>query len=205
MSFSSQLKKDITSGTYKNTGCKKALLQGMVTARGRLVDGLVAISVENSEYAQFICDLVLDIFSKTATVLPPPKGGSCKLVCFESKAVKSYIEQLSENRLEISYKCALCHSSFLRGIYFVCGRASDPNKQFCLEFSIGNREFIRDFFEEIGIELKHTQRKSESVLYTKNSSVMEDFFAMADLNRAAFDIMNLKINNDFYAQIAKKR
>ena len=87
----------------------------------------------------------------------------------------------------------------------MCGRASDPNKQYCLEFSIGNRDFLKDFFEEIGLDLKYTVRKSECILYTKNSSVMEDFFAMSDLNRAAFDIMNLKINNDFINMANRQR
>ena len=205
MSFSTDLKKDISSGVYKSTCCKKALLQGMLTARGRLEENSVIVSVDSAESAEFVSTLVLEIFSKTAEILPPPRGGRCKLVRFVSKAARSFIEEILSDNLQISYKCAYCQSAFLRGIYFACGRASDPNKQFCLEFSIGNRTFLQDFFNDLGIELKYTVRKSECILYTKNSGVMEDFFAMADLNGAAFDIMNRKIKNDFINMANRQR
>ena len=95
-------------------------------------------------------------------------------------------------------KCASCTSAYLRGLFFSCGRVSDPKKQFCLEFSLGNRlELFLEEFEELGFEFKTAVRKSERILYTKNSAVIEDFFAAAELNDVAYTVMNIKIANEF--------
>ena len=54
-------------------------------------------------------------------------------------------------------------------------------------------DIIAEYFDSNGIELKSTTRRSESLLYTKNSTAIEDFLALAELNDAAFEVMNLKI------------
>ena len=103
----------------------------------------------------------------------------------------------SLGKVPFAPKCSLCRMAFLRGIYFACGRLSDPSKQFCLEFSLGNRvDTFLEFFDMLGLEFKIANRRSENLLYTKNSTVIEDFLSLAELNNAAFEIMNIKIANE---------
>ena len=95
-------------------------------------------------------------------------------------------------------KCPSCTAAFLKGVFFATGRYSDPSKQFCLEFSLGNRiSIINNSFLDLGFEFKQATRKSENLIYTKNSCVIEDFFAASDLNDTTYEIMNIKIRNDF--------
>ena len=52
-------------------------------------------------------------------------------------------------------------------------------------------------FSEIGLNFSMAQRRGESVIYTENSSAIEDFFAAAGMNSTAFLLMNSKIESEF--------
>ena len=49
---------------------------------------------------------------------------------------------------------------------------------------------------DLGIEMRKSTRLGEDVLYLKNSSAIEDFFAIAMMNATAFRMMNAKIESD---------
>ena len=198
MSFSSDIKNEIMRATYKNACCRRALLDGMLAAKGIASDGTVSFNTENLETAAFANTLIKDFFGKEVDVTAPARGGRCKTVSFKSKAAASYILDAEQTR-RVSFKerCPLCRMAFFRGVFFSVGRVTDPAKQFCLEFSLGNKLiYFAEFFMEAGLEMKISSRASERLLYTKNSTVIEDFFSMADLNGATFTIMNVKIAND---------
>ena len=57
--------------------------------------------------------------------------------------------------------------------------------------------FVNELFLNFGFEMKQTLRRAENLLYTKNSCVIEDFFAASDLNDTTYEIINIKIRNDF--------
>lgn len=198
MSFSYDVKCEIMSAQYKSSCCRRALLNGVLSAKGNASQKRVSFNTENAETAVFVTSFIKEFFGKDAEITPPPLGGRCKCVSFESKAAASYIEGIQNGTQKLFLpKCPLCRMAYFRGIFFACGRVTDPNKQFCLEFSLGNKiNIFSDFFEMLGIELKLSKRGTETLLYTKNSSVIEDFFSMAELTRAAFEIMNVKIAND---------
>jgi DNA-binding protein WhiA len=174
------------------------MLNGILYSKANVSDSLISFNTENSETAEFTLSLIAEAFGKTAEVASPEKGGRCKTVKFSSKAARGLILE-SENSDSIAFmpKCTLCRMAFLRGIFFACGRLTDPQKQFCLEFSLGNRaERFIEYFVILGLEFKLSERRSERILYTKNSTVIEDFLSLAELNNAAFEIMNIKIANE---------
>ena len=183
---------------YKSSCCRRSLLYGACSAKAVTYEQkLVTFNVDKLETADFLSHTIKEFFGKEATITAPQTGGRCKSISFESKAMSSYLSSFKTAEDMFSLKCPYCQSAFIRGIFLVSGRMSDPNKTFCLEFSLGNRvDIFFDYFSELGIEMKQTTRKSENLLYTKNSTVIEDFLALAELNDAAFDLMNVKIAND---------
>ena len=94
----------------------------------------------------------------------------------------------------------MCFSYFLKGIFLVCGMMSDPSVEFRLEFVLlQSQERIERFLKMMmahGIELKMTYRHGQAVLYTKKSSSIEDFFALANMNQVTFTLMNIKIERE---------
>lgn len=199
MSFSSEVKDTIIKSPYKSSCCRRALLQGVILSKGYIPnENEININIEKEEHIAFIKSFIKEFFGKDATVTSLPKGGRSKRVFFESKALSRYLNESESQDAYFSEKCPGCLSAFLRGVFFACGRVSDPNKQFCLEFSVGNRlSVLSSVFENYGFDFKSTVRKNETIIYTKNSSVIEDFFAALELNDVIYTFMNIKIANEF--------
>ena len=201
MSFSYDVKESIMKTQYKSSCCRRALFQGIIASKGNIDDkGDVYINLEKLEMINFTGTLIKEFFGKDITVSSP--GGRCKRLSFSGKSQVTFLKAIdtlaTDEKGMYQKKCASCSSAFLKGIFFACGRVSDPNKQFCLEFSLAKRlELFFSYFNSVGLEFKTVDRKNERILYTKNSTVIEDFFAAAELNDVAYTFMNVKIENEF--------
>lgn len=198
MSFSHEVKTEIMTSQYKASCCRRALLNGIISSKADICDGRIVFNLETALLADFACSLIKEQFGKEATVTPPKKGGRCKVISFDSKAARAYLSEfLAGADASATHKCQYCQMAYLRGVFFATGRMTDPQKQFCLEFSLGNRaDLFSEAFLELGLDFKISSRATETLLYTKNSSVIEDFFSLAELNNATFAVMNIKIAND---------
>ena len=94
------------------------------------------------------------------------------------------------------FKCASCFYQFLKGLFVVFGNVTNPEKAYHLELSFeseGERDTVSDILCDNGIDMKKTKRKSRYLLYIKDSTMIEDFFAVIGANKLAFDLMNSKI------------
>ena len=197
MSFSQEQKAGIISQSAKTSCCKRALLQGILTARGYADGDSVLVSVDSSDTAEFIKELIFDVYAKEVKEVTSGVGGRRKLMSFSVKSVARYLDELDKDGISYHEKCALCQSFFLRGIFLAAGRVSDPVKQYSLEFSVGRRaDALMNFFTDIGMSPKLSVKKNETVVYFRNSTSLEDFFALSTMNQAAFDVMNAKIKGE---------
>ena len=197
MSFSQDQKKEILDQQIQTSCCKRAMLQGILSAKAVAEDKHISISVESIEVAEYIGGLVFDIYSKSAAVSTSSKGGRRRIVEFESPSAAKYIWSLTSGGATHSDKCPLCLSAYLRGLFLACGRVADPSKQFSLEFSVGGaRDATISLFEDIGLTPRISEKPNETVIYFKRSSFIEDFFALAGMNNTAFSLMNAKINSE---------
>ena len=197
MSFSQEQKATIIDQSVKASCCRRAILQGIVVARGRLDADNVYISVDSAETAQFIKDLILEVYSKEAQNVVSSLGGRRKIVSFSAKSVVKYLNEVDIDGISFLEKCDLCQSNFLKGIFLAAGRVSDPIKQSSLEFSVGSRsQALFDLFVKLNLMPKMSAKKNETVVYFRNSTMIEDFFALANMNQTAFDIMNAKIQGE---------
>ncbi len=173
------------------------MLQGILSSKAVASDKQISISVESTEVAEYIVGLVRDIYSKDAVVSTSKRGGRRRMVEFESPSASKYVSALGAGSDIYSDKCPMCQSAYFRGLFLACGRVSDPSKQFSLEFSVGEaRDSIISLFEQIGLTPRISEKPSETVIYFKKSSFIEDFFAIAGMNNTAFSLMNAKINSE---------
>ncbi len=197
MSFSSEQKEEIMTEPIKQLCCRRAFLEGVLASRAYVSEGNVVLPLDGEDTIAFIGELIEDVYSRTAELLSPSKGGRRKLMVFRSRSAEGYLTGLSSG-ISFSEKCRSCLSEFLRGVFLASGRVSDPAKQYSLEFSLGDRaEHFLSFLEGIGLVPRLAKRAGERVIYFRNSSYIEDFFALANMTSAAFDIMNAKIQSEF--------
>ena len=197
MSFSSEQKQEIISHPYKSPCCRRALLSGYLFARGEILDGTrVRIKAEKEATIEFLSRLTKEFFGRELTAERSKAGGRYVYSDIDSASAAKYIRNLQENSLYIT-KCATCESSFLRGVFLGAGRITDPEKQYCLEFYLGDRtDIFASYLEKLGVIPSVSDKKTGRVLYYKNSSKIEDFAAFAAMNKTVFAIMNAKISGE---------
>ena len=196
MSFSSEQKASLAALPIKSACCRRAYIQGILAARARLIDGEIVISVDGS-LTDEVCRAVEEVYSKRPSVSSAKNGGRRKLVSFTASSASRFMESFFTADGGFDSKCKLCQAHFLRGVFLACGRISDPEKQYLLEFSFGDgaSKFI-EFFTELGLSARLSVKPNEKVVYFKRSEAIEDFFALAGMNQTAFAFMDAKIQGE---------
>ena len=199
MSFSDDIKKEITDQQYKSSCCRRALLNGIMFSRANVWGGEIAINLENERLCGYSSGLIREFFNKDAEVSMPRSGGRRRLLAFKSPAAERYISSIESGSCEyFTQKCPSCRSAFLRGVFLASGRMTDPKKQYRLEFAPSARfQLLHEYFTENDLSFSISERRSEKVIYTGNSTTAEDFFAAVGLNSTAFLLMNSKIEGEF--------
>ncbi len=199
MSFNSEQKTELMNTPIKNACCRRALTEGFLSAKGVLSPEGISLSFPDKTLSSYMSGLFFEIYGKTLSVRKNPAGGRAVCAYFHSPSAEKYLtEQTETGLMRHTVKCQFCKNAFVQGIFLACGRVSDPGKQFSLEFSLGEKaENFRSYFAEEGIALNLSEKAKERILYTKNSGVIEDFFALSGMNQTAFLLMNSKIQNEF--------
>lgn len=88
---------------------------------------------------------------------------------------------------------------FLRGAFIACGVAADPNKEYHLEFSVGNEGKCRELgrvINESGMKCRVSSRKGRYMLYAKESESISDILTFIGAMISSMEIMNAKIYKD---------
>jgi len=198
MSFSSEQKNKVITDQYKNSCCRKALLGGILFAKGSARGANVTVSLEKKEYCEFCAKLVYEFYGKDCIISSDSSGGRRKILSFESKAASKYISSLNSTFQPFMEKCAACSSSFLKGVFLACGSISDPEKQYLMEFSpANNADTLASFLREHSFFPRTAIRNEKSVLYIKRASEIEDLCGFLGFTDAMFEITNTQIRRDF--------
>lgn len=199
-SFSSLQKQEIINQQNKSVCCRRALLDGVLAAKGRCADNEIHISLESPKTCEYISSYILEFYGHAPTVSRAATGGRGLTVTFKSNSAAKYISNL---RNDISFsdvckqKCSSCHSAFWRGVFLSSGRASNPEKQYSLEFSLGERaELFFRLFTEQDFKPRLANRRAEKLIYFKSGEALESFFALAGMNKTVFSVIYAKINRE---------
>jgi DNA-binding transcriptional regulator WhiA len=174
------------------------MLYGILSSKGANTEERVTVRIGFSEAVEPTMRLIREFFGREAVITKPREGGRGSALSFESPAAARMLDDiLMLDTVTPPEKCDGCRTAFLQGVFLACGRVSDPQKKYCLEFSLGKRvDIFWKTFGGMGLFLKSAHKETESVLYSKNSTTIEDFFALSGMNQAAFRLMNSKINAD---------
>ena len=101
-----------------------------------------------------------------------------------------------------------CLPSFIRGAFLACGNINDPQKEYRAEFSVKNENLADDFnllLAEVGIVMKKTARGKATVLYTKDSGMIEDLLTIMGDTVRTLDMMDTKIMKSVKNNINRAR
>lgn len=201
MSVSTEQKIEIIEHIYKSSCCRRALLSGILFAKGRVENRSVVITLEKAEYAEYAAKLIHEFYGKDGMIYRSPKGGRSIYLSFDAPSAVRYINEIDtltdiDLCKVITQKCASCMPSFLRGVFLACGRLSDPQKQFSLEFTLGDRaEKFGKILTDLSMTPLLSRKKTGDVLYFRKGDEIENFYGYAGLNSLVFKIIENKIKS----------
>ncbi len=196
MSFSKLQRQRLLDEPIKSACCRRAFIQGMLAARGTSSSEGVVLSVD-SFASEYVHTLFSEQYGKELVRITRPKGGRGILLTAQSAAADKYLSSLDES-LTFTEKCGACQGAFLRGVFLSAGSVSDPANSYFLSFSLKSRtKIFAEFLSSLGLALHVTGEGDGMRLYTRSSTQIEDFFALAAMNQTTFHFMNTKIENEF--------
>lgn len=90
-------------------------------------------------------------------------------------------------------------AAFVGGAFLACGSLADPEKKYHLEFAPPRPEtapILTGILGEVGFQPKTSQRRGRTIIYTHDSTQMEDILTFISCPLTSLAVMNAKILKD---------
>lgn len=207
MSFSSDIKKELCDVRELSPQQAEAMLYGIMYA-SRMDEGRPLIQTENIDLMNAAAELIRAVFPNIRTGIVRLVKNSGSLYTLK---IRSGWEDIAERFGDFSSISREAVSggdeesgAFLRGVFVSCGSVTDPNKEYHLELVLPENDrtpALLDFIAEHGMSLKETARggarSKKTVLYAKESELIEDCLTYIGAANHSMEIMQVKIVKDF--------
>ena len=207
MSFSSDIKKELCDVRELSPQQAEAMLYGIMYA-SRMDEGRPLIQTENIDLMNAAAELIRAVFPNVRTGIVRLVKNSGSLYTLK---IRSGWEDIAERFGDFSSISREAVSggdeesgAFLRGGFVSCGSVTDPNKEYHLELVLPENDrtpALLDFIAEHGMSLKETARggarSKKTVLYAKESELIEDCLTYIGAANHSMEIMQVKIVKDF--------
>lgn len=199
MSFSLDTKYEMCELYLKKECCKASQLYGMCLFSQHISDDLLKLTTENVMVINVLNLLANDILD--LNFLMDENANSYYAMLTGDVLSKLYNEfgididnELTVNTSILSNSC--CVYSFLRGAFLAGGYVSNPQKRYHFEISTPFYSLAKSlvaFMKKIDFPAKMVVRKSNYVVYMKDSTAIEQFLCLTGANTSGFAVMDAKI------------
>lgn len=211
MSFTSDIRDELSGLPIKPLCCRRAFLYGLIYgayAEGETVMADFSVLKDaNYHPHEQAKQLIHALFSREVeTVLLTRGAHRYASVNFRFKKAAErliYLAKLPAEEAEcetlphmLEFKCDACAIHFLRGLFLSCGTVNDPSKSYHLEFKLpndGRVEPVRILLAESGYELGVTNRAGMAGLFCKSGSIIQELLAYIGVTSGVFDFFNAQI------------
>ena len=214
MSYSSQTKDELCRFEPDSVCCLLAELSGIISAAGSVVyrgggKKRLSIETENSAGARRVFRLLRDVFEVTpelVTLRRARLGGRNTYRCVvdgdEASFVLEgcgidYFQRRGVPREVTARKC--CRMSFLRGVFLACGSVTDPEREYHLEFVIGDEAFalaVQKLIARFDLTAALGQRRQMKLIYLKGQSAISDMLSIFGAQSARFAMEDAYIRKE---------
>lgn len=201
MSFSFDTKCEMCESKFKKDCCKVAQLYGMILFAQHISETELKISTENVIVINVLNTLANDVLGINFNI---------------GENINTYFATLSGDRLSVLYdkfyinikgridltvshvitENSCCAYSFLKGAFLSSGYVSNPQNRYHFEISTPYytlAKALESFMKRLDFSVKTVVRKSNYIVYMKDSESIERFLCHTGANSAAFSLMDVKI------------
>lgn len=202
MSFSADVKNELCSIRTDNITAEAECYGMLVLCRSFSFDKIL-LQTGNLQVAEKFCALLRCVFDVITFV---KVGG-------EKVPVYSVSVQSSADRKKVLYRLGYKFGeetvikttnlktegsvkAFARGAFLAAGQASDPSDEYRIEFSFkseANAKLFKDILHQKGLEFNITNRAKKFVVYTKNSTVLEDALTFIGAGTETLNLIGVKV------------
>lgn len=229
MSFSGEIKEELSRQKENNQHCRIAELAAILSGCGQILideDDLFCLDVhtENVCLARKYYTLLRDSFGIQAAVTVHKNAYLQKNKVYhlvigeheEALRVLQRTEIVGENgelreKIEYSQRILLerecCRRAYLRGAFMATGSLSDPEKAYHLEIVCQQEEraeVLKEIMNSLGFAANSIQRKSNFVVYLKEGEQIADFLACMGAHKHLFELENVRILKEVRNNINRK-
>ena len=208
MSFSSEVKDELSRFRPANACCAAAEAYGLAECGHAFSPSAVSLQTENPVVAAIyreslsrVCGLPDGAWRDDARLsgirivsLPQERHRLRVLERFGHAAGEVSL-RLNRANLE----CEECPAAYLRGAFLACGTVTNPSADYHMEFSIPHYPLSRDLLalmQELGFRARLVRRKGSQVVYLKESEQIEDALTLMGATGASLELMNVKMVKD---------
>ncbi|MFP3155852.1 DNA-binding protein WhiA [Lachnospiraceae bacterium ZAX-1] len=218
MSFSSEVKEELSRQIHKSRHCQIAEIAAIISLSGkleRLGDGgqILRIYTENIALARKYFTLIKKTFAIHASISIRQnaylhKGRTCILSILGSREIDKVLQAIKwrdSNGMDIFrealadgllLKSSCCKRAFIRGAFLASGSMSDPEKSYHFEIVCPDRAKAHQLMEVINyftMDAKIVQRKKWYVVYLKEGAQVVDILNIMGAHVALMNLENVRI------------
>ena len=182
MSFSSDVKEELSRQYGRSRHCQLAELAGMLEMSGRIQEGVPVLDTDNPLLQEKYGVLMQKAFSVDVTE---------PLTKTDSERILSAL-RLTEDSRRLLVQQTCCKRAFLRGAFMASGSISDPNKSYHFEIvarTLQQAQLLTELMNSFEADAKIVERKNHYVAYVKEGSQIVD---MLNVMEAYVSLMNLE-------------
>ena len=204
MSYSSRTKDELCRLEPDSVCCLLAELSGIISVAGSVIlrgggDKRLSIETENTAVARRTFRLLQDVFDvqpQLVTLKRARLGGRSahriEISGDEASFVLegcgiSVMQRRGVPRELTARKC--CRMSFLRGVFLASGSVTDPEKEYHLEFVLGDEAFalaVQKLIARFELDAHMTERRQMTLVYLKGQSEITDMLSILGAQSARF-------------------
>lgn len=205
MSFCQTVKNDLIAVRSANC-CKPALLYGFMLFGRSFSIKRISIQTANENIAKYYSELIHSLYGINVKIT---RGGT-KVPTYKAeitseadrlKILASVDFGVEENLFDaVIFERECCLQSFVRGIFLACGNINNPEKEYRAEFNVKSEKAADELLEKLaenGIKMRKVARGSGFLLYTKDSSTIEDLLTFMGCGKKALELIDTKIEKSF--------
>ncbi|HBL40343.1 MAG TPA: DNA-binding protein WhiA [Ruminococcaceae bacterium] len=213
MSFTTNVKDELCAVTDMNSCCYHAMTYGLLLFGGAFQAGTISISTEHEGTALLYAKAVGEIIGEA----PPVKcssAGKYSVRVGKADERKKILEHygISENtiaqrinRSNLADDC--CSVGFVRGVFLACSAMTEPQKSYQMEFVtpyLHLGDDLLNLLQDLNVVPKMTRRRTNYIVYLRNSEAIEDTLMALGAKKSALDIMQVKVEKDFRNKVNRR-
>ncbi len=210
MSFSNDVKNELSRIETNDSCCDKAELLGLLRMSGAIIirgsNVGIHFSTENAALARRVLQLLKSNYQvQTEVVITRSrrlkKNNRYQVRVIPAPQVSKALTELQLLSVESDLKNPLlnnhcCKRTFLRGAFLGGGSISRPSSDYHLEMVTGNEDFAHSIIKvmhSFSLKAKLTDRKNDFIVYLKDGESITKFLSVIGAHNSMMDFENVRI------------